>query len=135
MRQIARDARRPWLLFGLLLLLAGCAHDVGSSPAEERIPTPSDPAYSETVLARRAEALRSIRAAQLSLENIQYLISVGQGREISGSPKTFRDQSDLYRMQMDRELDLMRARGSLARLERQVRQDHGGELPPWWPRE
>jgi hypothetical protein len=135
MAQVARTARHPGLLLWLLLLLAGCAHDVGSLPPEERLPAPGDPAYTETVLARRADALRSIRSAQLSLENIQYLIGVGQGREIGGSPKTFRDQTDLYRMRMDRELDLMRARGALARLERQVRQDHGGELPAWWPRD
>jgi hypothetical protein len=122
-------------LVGLLLLLVACAHETATLPPEEQLPAPGDPTYVETVLKRRAEITRTIRAAQLSLENVQYLTSVREGSTPRGDLRGFRDQSDLHVMRMDREMELMKARGEMARLERRVKEDHGGELPPWWPRE
>jgi hypothetical protein len=124
-------------ILGLLLGLAACTHG-GGEPAravEELLPAPDDPTYAQQVLQRRTELLRAIADAQFSLDRVRYLIDLRENRDFGGRMGMGGELMDLRRTQLEREFDLMRAQGALTRLERRVRQDHGGALPPWWPRE
>jgi hypothetical protein len=45
-----------------------------------------------------------------------------------------RSDAGLQNMHLEIRRELTSARARLARLERKVRQDFGGEYPPWWPK-
>jgi hypothetical protein len=129
---------RAWSgILWLILALAACTHGGGEpvlSP-EELLPSPDDPSYVQQALQRRAELLRAIANAEFALEPVRYLIDMRESQNIGGRTGAGSDEMGLRHMQTEREFELMRAQGALTRLERRVRQDHNGSLPPWWPRE
>ena len=128
------------LSVALWLGLAACAHLAGEAVLpEEALPDPADPAYAEQALALRGERVRAVERATLNLEAVERLIGVRQAgrvsRDASGRIVGLSEQVDLQRWRMDLEMELLRAKGALSRLERRVRTDFQGELPSWWPRD
>jgi hypothetical protein len=126
-------SRILWLLLGL----TACAHHGGepARSAEELLPPPDDPTYVQQALGRRTELLRAITDTRFSLDRVRYLIDLRENRDFGGRMGMGTELMDLRHMQMERDFELLRLNGDLVRLERRVRQDHGGALPPWWPRE
>ena len=136
-------ARRALLAVGwipLWLATGGCSHtDWLTTPSDEALPAPEDPAYPTEVLRVRAECMRAVERWRHSLEALDRLIEFRQAGRISRDRSRkivgISDDSDLHRWRMEMEYERLRAQGALRRLERKVRTDFHGEFPPWWPKD
>jgi hypothetical protein len=121
------------IAIALTVLLAACAHaDREGRLPEEQFPDPADPAYPAVILQAREERVREIQARENSLEAVDRMIDlresgVGRSSGVTGD-------TGLQNMRLEIRRELTSARARLARLERKVRQDFGGEYPPWWPK-
>jgi septal ring factor EnvC (AmiA/AmiB activator) len=80
------------------------------------------------MLKARAERVRAVERWQNSLEALDRMIEF---RRSAGTS----DDSDLRSWRLDMQTELLRAKGTLRRLERKVKADFQGEFPPWWPRD
>lgn len=120
------------IALALAVLLAACAHtDREASLPEEQFPDPADPAYPAVILKAREERVREIETRENSLGAIDRMIDLRSG---AGRSSGVTGDTGLQNMHLEIRQELASARARLARLERKVRQDFGGEYPPWWPK-
>jgi hypothetical protein len=120
------------IAIALTVLLAACAHaDREASLPGEQFPDPTDPAYPAVVLKAREERVREIAGWESSLEAIDRMIDLRSG---AGRSSGVTGDQGLQNMRLETRGEFTSARARLARLERKVRQDFGGEYPPWWPK-
>ena len=121
------------IVIALTLLLAACARaDWEGSLPEEQFPDPTDPAYPAVILKAREERVREIQGRENSLEAIDRMIDLRESG--AGRSSGVTGDAGLQNMRLEIRRELTSARARLARLERKVRQDFGGEYPPWWPK-
>lgn len=121
------------IVIALTVLLAACAHmNREASLSEEQFPDPMDPAYPAVILKAREERVREIQGRENSLEAIDRMIDLRESGAGRSSGAT--GDAGLQNMRLDIRRELTSARARLARLERKVRRDFGGEYPPWWPK-
>lgn len=121
------------IAIALAVLLTGCAHaDWEASLPEEQFPDPADPTYPAVILKAREERVREIQGRENSLEAIDRMIDLRESG--AGRSSGVTGDAGLQNMRLEIRRELTSARARLARLERKVRQDFGGEYPPWWPK-
>jgi len=83
------------------------------------------------ILKAREERVREIETRENSLGAIDRMIDLRSG---AGRSSGVTGDTGLQNMHLEIRQELTSARARLARLERKVRQDFGGEYPPWWPK-
>ena len=120
------------IAIALTVLLAACAHaDREAILPEEQFPDPTDPAYPAVILKAREARVQEIERWENSLDAIDRMIDLRSGASRSSGVT---GDAGLQNMRLEIRRELTSARARLARLERKVRQDFGGEYPPWWPK-
>jgi hypothetical protein len=84
------------------------------------------------ILKAREERVREIEMRENSLDAIDRMIDLREPG--AGRSSGMTGDAGLQNMRLEIRRELTSARARLARLERKVRQDFGGEYPPWWPK-
>ena len=125
--------RRFLIAIVLTALLAACAHaDREAILPGEQFPDPMDSAYPAVILKAREERVREIERWENSLDAIDRMIDLRKSSAGRSSGAT--GDAGLQNMRLEIRRELTSAWAGLARLERKVKPDFGGEYPPWWPK-